>query len=215
MKFIIYEVWKWKPTASRNIWHYDNIILMSKRCWYIVLTWRWCYYEVICLPGRNMWWVSRPHFYQTRSAWSMDQGSNENHSPVNNFAPTVTKFCVLCEGQALPHDTKFGNCRDKIVDSRMFLRLSLIHGSSWSGLIKLGPGGNWNSILWHDGGCFISVQKMRISLFTAATSLLTHTRPRDMARSRPPFWIFSFAAWKWVNMDGNWRNFDGNISSYV
>ena len=45
--------------------------------------------------------------------------------------------------------------------------------------------------------------------------ILTHTRPRDMARSRPPFWIFSFAAWKWVNMDGNWRNFDGNISSYV
>ena len=44
---------------------------------------------------------------------------------------------------------------------------------------------------------------------------LTHTRPRDMARSRPPFWSFSFAAWKWVNMDGNWRNFDGNISSYV
>ena len=23
-----------------------------------------------------------PHFYQTRSAWSMDQGSNENHSPA-------------------------------------------------------------------------------------------------------------------------------------
>ena len=68
-----------------------------------------------------------PHFYQTRSAWSMDQGSHENHSPVNNFAPTVTKFCVMWEGQALPHDTKFG-----IKD--------LIHGSSWSGLIKLGPG---------------------------------------------------------------------------
>ena len=45
--------------------------------------------------------------------------------------------------------------------------------------------------------------------------ILTHTRPRDMARSRPPFWTYSFAAWKWVNMDGNWRNFDGNISSYV
>ena len=45
--------------------------------------------------------------------------------------------------------------------------------------------------------------------------ILTHTRPRDMARSRPPFWNFSFAAWKWVNMDGNWRNFDVNISSYV
>ena len=36
----------------------------------------------------------------------MDQGSNENHSPVNSFAPTVTKFCVMWEGQALPHDTK-------------------------------------------------------------------------------------------------------------
>ena len=51
----------------------------------------------------------------------MDQGSNENHAPVNNFTPTVTKFCVMWEGQALPHDTKFGNCRDKIVDSRAFL----------------------------------------------------------------------------------------------
>ena len=81
----------------------------------------------------------RPHFYQTRSAWSMDQGSNKNHSPVNNCAPTVTKFCVMWEGQALPHDTKFSNCRDKIVDSRAFLSWSLIHGSSWSGLIKLGP----------------------------------------------------------------------------
>ena len=50
----------------------------------------------------------------------MDQGSNKNHSPVNNFALTVTKFCVMWEGQALPHDTKFGNCRDKIVDSRAF-----------------------------------------------------------------------------------------------
>ena len=86
--------------------------------------------------------LSRPHFYQTRSAWYKDQGSNENHSPVHNFAPTVTKFCVMGEGQALPQDTKFGNCRDKIVDSRAFLSWSLILGSSWSGLIKLGPGGD-------------------------------------------------------------------------
>ena len=87
-----------------------------------------------------IWILYWPHFYQTRSAWSMDQGSNKNHSPVNNCAPTVTKFCVMWEGQALPHDTKFSNCRDKIVDSRAFLSWSLIHGSSWSGLIKLGPG---------------------------------------------------------------------------
>ena len=76
-------------------------------------------------------------FYQTRSAWSMDQGSNENHSPINSSTPTVTKFCVMWEGQALPHDTKFGNCRDNIEDSRVLLSWSLIQGSSWSGLIKV------------------------------------------------------------------------------
>ena len=96
-----------------------------------------------------------PHFYQTRSAWSMDQGSNENHSPVNNFVSTVTKFCVLWEGLSLPHDTKFGNCRDKIVDSRAFLSWSLIHGSSWSGLIKLGPDAvfQWYTFVWRIRFC--------------------------------------------------------------
>ena len=72
----------------------------------------------------------------------MDQGSNKNHSPAYNFAPTVTKFCVMWEGQALPHDTKFGNCRCKIVDSRAFPSWSLIHGLRWSGLIKAEPGMN-------------------------------------------------------------------------
>ena len=46
----------------------------------------------------------------------------------------------MWEGQALPHDTKFGNCRDQIVDSRAFPSWSLIHGSSWSGLLKVEPG---------------------------------------------------------------------------
>ena len=54
--------------------------------------------------------------------------------------PTVTKFCVMWEGLSLPHDTKFGNCRCKIVDSRVFPIWSLIPGSSWSGLIKAEPG---------------------------------------------------------------------------
>ena len=78
-------------------------------------------------------------FYQTRSAWSRDQGSNKNHSPAYNFAPTVTKFCVMWEGLSLLHDTKFSNCRCKIVDSSVFPIWSLIHGSSWSGLIKAEP----------------------------------------------------------------------------
>ena len=75
----------------------------------------------------------------------MDQGSNKNHSPAYNFAPTVTKFCVMWEGLSLPHDTKFGNCRCKIVDSRSFPSWSLIHGLRWSGLIKVGPG----YLCWH------------------------------------------------------------------
>ena len=69
----------------------------------------------------------------------MDQGSNKNHSPAYNFTPTVTKFCVMWECLSLPLDTKFGNCRCKIVDSRSFHSWSLIHGLRWSGLIKVGP----------------------------------------------------------------------------
>ena len=83
-------------------------------------------------------------FYQTRSAWFVDQGSNKNHSPAYNFATTVTKFCVMWEGLSLPYDTKFGNCRCNIVDSRAFPSWSLIHGLRWSGLIKAEPG-FWSS----------------------------------------------------------------------
>ena len=70
----------------------------------------------------------------------MDQGSTMKRSAAHNFAPTVTKFCVMWEGQALPHDTKFGNSRCEIVDRSVIFIWSLIHGSSWSGLIKVGPG---------------------------------------------------------------------------
>ena len=94
-----------------------------------------------CFTGAGtIIWLPWSHFYQTRSAWSVDQGSNKNHSPAYNFTPTVTKFCVMWEGLSLPHDTKFGNCRCKIVDSRSFPSWSLIHGLRWSGLIKVGPG---------------------------------------------------------------------------
>ena len=86
---------------------------------------------VACTPGSC--------FYQTRSAWSIDQGSTRKCSAVHNFAPTVTKFCVMWEGLSFPHDTKFGNCRGEIVDRRMIFIWSLIHGSGWSGLIKAEP----------------------------------------------------------------------------
>ena len=85
----------------------------------------------------------------------MDQGSNKNHSPAYNFTPTVTKFCVMWEGFSLPHDTKFGNCRCKIVDSRSFHSWSLIHGLRWSGLIKVGPGKRANRA-WFRGFCLLA-----------------------------------------------------------
>ena len=47
----------------------------------------------------------------------------------------------MWEGQALPHDTKFGNSRCEIVGRRVIFIWSLIHGLRWSGLIKAEPGG--------------------------------------------------------------------------
>ena len=82
----------------------------------------------------------RLHFYQTRSVWSVDQGSTRKRSAVHNFVPTVTKFCVMWAGLSLPHDTKYGNCMSDIIDRRVIINWSLIHRSSWSGLIKVGPG---------------------------------------------------------------------------
>ena len=96
------------------------------------------YWQSIWLSGSHA--ASRLCFYQTRSAWSMDQGSTKKRSAVHNFVPTVTKFCVMWEGLSLPLDTKFGNCRGEIVDRRMVFIWSLIHGSGWSRLIKAEPG---------------------------------------------------------------------------
>ena len=63
--------------------------------------------------------------YETRSAWSLDQGSIRISSAGYTFVPTITK-------KALPHDTQFCNCRGKIVDNRRVFVWSLIHQSSWS-----------------------------------------------------------------------------------
>ena len=84
----------------------------------------------------------------------MDQGSTMKRSAVHNFAPTVTKFCVMWEGQALPHDTNFGNSRCEIVGRRVIFIWSLIHGLRWSGLIKAEPGDTYlqmwtgSSLVW-------------------------------------------------------------------
>ena len=70
----------------------------------------------------------------------MHQGSTRKRSAVHNCVPTVTTFCAMWEGQALPRDARFGNSRCEIVGRRVIFIWSLIHGSSWSGLIKVGPG---------------------------------------------------------------------------
>ena len=99
---------------------------------------RWNLFQYLARTGGQ--------FHQTRSAWSMDQGSNKKRSAVHNLVPTVTKFCVMWEGLSPPHDTKFGNCRSEIFDRIMIFICSLIHGSSWSDLIKVGPGGQFRRI---------------------------------------------------------------------
>ena len=77
------------------------------------------------IPTNNTW----SHFYQTRSAWSVDQGSNKI-----TLLPTISHLL-------LPN---FVSCRRafkcKILDSRAFPSWSLIHGLRWSGLIKAEPG---------------------------------------------------------------------------
>ena len=50
----------------------------------------------------------------------------------------------MWEGQALPHDTKFGNSRCEIVGRRVISIWSLIHGLRWSGLIKAEPAEIWS-----------------------------------------------------------------------
>ena len=63
--------------------------------------------------------------------------------------PQFRTYCyqILCHvggtsprPSSLPHDTKFGNCRCEMVGRRVIFIWSLIHGSSWSGLIKREPG---------------------------------------------------------------------------
>ena len=132
-----------KGTVCILIWISPNFVskcLMISQSVQIMV---WCWIHDKPLPEAMMIElhvrVTRLYFYQTRSAWSVDQGSNKNHSPAYNLAPTATKFCVVWEGQALPQNTKFGNCRCKIVDSRAFPSWSLIHGLRWSGLIKAEP----------------------------------------------------------------------------
>ena len=66
-------------------------------------------------------------------SWHRDCAGNWNHSPAWLGDRNLM-------GQALPHDTKFGNSRCKIVGRRVIFIWSLIHGSSWSGLIKAEPG---------------------------------------------------------------------------
>ena len=101
----------------------------------------------------------------------MDQGSTMKRSAVHNFAPTVTKFCVMWEGQALPHDTKFGNSRCEIVGRRVIFIWSLIHGLRWSGLIKAEPGENFAGDAQDVNHC---VNPLRAKFFRGNINIYLH-----------------------------------------
>ena len=110
----------------------------------------------------------------------MDQGSTRKRSAVHNFAPTVTKFRVMWEGQAPPPDTKFGNSRCEIVGRRVIFIWSLIHGSSWSGLIKVGPGDLSSVMLcgFHLRGISQEVLMNLIHYMCSETTHICFTRPQ-------------------------------------
>ena len=91
--------------------------------------------NILChaISGGVLWW-----FHCTKPGLLIYLSPTMKRSTVHNSVPTVTKCCVMWEGLSLPHDTIFGNCRGEIVDRRVVFIWSLIHGSSWSGLIKVG-----------------------------------------------------------------------------
>ena len=107
-----------------------NIVLKPNWCMYS-LYYKQCYLFVILCKYR----LSCPHptdsylikcecwDRMTRSNFTltlilsnqfMAQESNGKSSAFYKFTPTVVKFCVMWEGQALPHDTKFHNCSLKL-----------------------------------------------------------------------------------------------------
>ena len=73
---------------------------------------------------------------------SVIHGSRINYETIccPQFCTYSYQICVMWEGQALPHDTNFGNSRCEIVGRRVIFIWSLIHGLRWSGLIKAEPG---------------------------------------------------------------------------
>ena len=130
------ELW----SVTNDSWNTKNSLTDILYLWYhLIIVFRYLKTLVWSMSLCYVIWPSRLCFYQTTSAWSMDQGSTRKGSVVHNFAPTVTNFCVMWEGLSLPHDTKFGKCRGEIVDRRMIFIWPLIHGSGWSGLIKAEP----------------------------------------------------------------------------
>ena len=73
-----------------------------------------------------------------RNPWIKDQLGNALLSTILHLQ--LPSF-VSCGRDKPSHTThKFGNSRCKIVGRRVIFIWSLIHGSSWSGLIKVGPG---------------------------------------------------------------------------
>ena len=71
----------------------------------------------------------------------------------------------MWEGQALPHDTKFGNSRCEIVGRRVIFIWSLIHGLRWSGLIKAEPVLTVESpqrghVMWNYGVFFVLTEQV-------------------------------------------------------
>ena len=86
--------------------------------------------------------ILRPHFYQPRSAWFMDQVSTgkKNSAWCLKFCLYSYKILWHVEGTSFhfTNDTKFHHFTGKIVDGRVVFSRSLMEGSIWSSLRKVG-----------------------------------------------------------------------------
>ena len=84
--------------------------------------------------GRNWYMKIRPCFYQNGSPRPMDQGLTWSSQCCIQFCPLqLLKYCEMWEGLSRTFDTKFHNCRGKIIDRGVIVSWSL---NQWIKVIR-------------------------------------------------------------------------------
>ena len=91
----------------------------------------------------SLWQHHQVHSFQrithpvTVSTLSMNQGSIRKSSANYSLFHTITKLCDVWEVHFLPHDTTCCNCSSKVKSRIITFNWLLIHGFTWSGVLKM------------------------------------------------------------------------------